>query len=753
MAQGQVQRPFFDGLRLALVHGGPDGGRSSRAARLRVMLVAGLFALAAILAFSTYLSHRRSVEAAWTIGPQNQLELRRSARPELQELLGQALVSVQAPGHSKIWVDARALYLVGQWNPDDQQRRLTLTLQRSLEEAMRSPVVELSFDSGERVIVPTQRIGVRALGLAYWLLMGLGAALFAVSAAVLWTRPLRANVFYFLLSSVHVVNLVLLAGVSTSDLSSPVTLLAWDQPIRLATDLITVAAMVQIMATYPVPQPGRLWLAGLSWIVTALITVSVLWRTEPDWWLARICVGFLGMLGLALAIQAQRQFTHPLNTFFKRVGVVTWAIWILLTVGVATSAANPGPIAYLSTAGTVLWSVFLALLLLLMPFLARSRQIVREFALLAGITTAATVLNLLLVSVWGLDTLTALTLTVLFALVGYIATRQWLLDKSIGRVAANIDRLFGQIYTAISAEDAVSRAPADIAAGLLSDIFNARSVQVVPRRHARARVSRDGASLTVPVPSTDEGAGAGAVSGLESIELRSAQGGQRLFTLDDARWAERVVFQFSAALAIQRAREQGRTEERQRLAQDLHDDIGARLLTLMYKAPSRDIEDYIRNTITDLKTLTRGLATGSRKLMDASAEWRTDAGRRLEAAQCQLLWEMSVERDVELNVVQWSSLTRVLRELISNIIAHAQASAVHIRLQQDERSLSMIVEDDGVGGDPEHWAHGLGVGGIRKRVMQMNGEARWTAGPQGGIRCEVRVNGMGFMPPPEKASA
>ena len=61
-------------------------------------------------------------------------------------------------------------------------------------------------------------------------------------------------------------------------------------------------------------------------------------------------------------------------------------------------------------------------------------------------------------------------------------------------------------------------------------------------------------------------------------------------------------------MAFDRAVEHGRSEERTRLAQDLHDDIGARLLTMMYKATSPEMEDYVRHTLQDLKTLTRGLA-------------------------------------------------------------------------------------------------------------------------------------------------
>jgi signal transduction histidine kinase len=223
------------------------------------------------------------------------------------------------------------------------------------------------------------------------------------------------------------------------------------------------------------------------------------------------------------------------------------------------------------------------------------------------------------------------------------------------------------------------------------------------------------------------------------LVLRFARRGKRLFTSEDARLADRVVEQLRRAVAYDQAVERGRNEERLRIAQDLHDDIGARLLTLMYKAQSPEMEDYIRHTLLDLKTLTRGLAASEHRLSHACAEWKADLTQRLTAAHVQLGWSADYDRDVRLSVVQWSALTRVIRELISNAIYHSQASQVDVVFSLSGTVLTLSVADDGIGREPQNWSHGLGLGGVRKRVKLLGGEVRWRENLPRGIVCEVKV--------------
>lgn len=297
----------------------------------------------------------------------------------------------------------------------------------------------------------------------------------------------------------------------------------------------------------------------------------------------------------------------------------------------------------------------------------------------------------------------------------------------------NTERLFDRLYR-IARE--LERRPDRLQVvmqDLMHELFDPSGIELLPQDVQQCQIKARGSMLVVPLPHLSS------KQDKLAFVLKNAKKGRRAFHEEDALLVDRIVDQIDRALRYDRAVEQGRSEERMRLAQDLHDDIGARLLTLMYQAPNPSMEEYIRHTLQDLKTLTRGLAVQSHTLSEAASEWKRDMDHRLQVAQCELDWHFACDSDPELSVVQWSALTRILRELVNNTLSHAKATHVQVKLTFTEDSLLLIVTDNGIGRDPEHWSHGLGLGGVRKRVKQLGGQVLWRDMPTGGISCDVTV--------------
>ena len=189
---------------------------------------------------------------------------------------------------------------------------------------------------------------------------------------------------------------------------------------------------------------------------------------------------------------------------------------------------------------------------------------------------------------------------------------------------------------------------------------------------------------------------------------------------------------------------QGQEEERLRLAQDLHDDLGARLLSMLCLARDPQLERLIRMALQDLKTLTRGLAKSDCTLRHATAEWRHELMQRTSLARCSLHWQVDMEGDYPLDAPRWSALSRVLRELVNNALAHGQAKNLDIcislqREGQQDASLLLRVSDDGLGGEPSTWSAGLGVSGVRRRARQLGAQVHWQRKQPNGIECTLRI--------------
>lgn len=707
--------------------------------RLRLLVGAALFGCVGLFLLARWLAEPLHIDASWRANAQGQLELMTSDDPGLRAHAGQVLVGMAGGNNLVATPDALTLQHSSRWIISDAERLRHRTMQQQISAVLAQPEVTLLFSNAETLPLRLQKRGFANLGGMFWLLSAFALALYLVAMVVVLARPAALSLLYAVMALCQTGNLVFIAVESTLELALPWPFAQWDMPLRTAFDLITAAAMIHAACMHP----RRLSRCGAT-AITAWASVSMLmllldrgWL-PGSWWWTQAAVALSGLAVIALLTRSHQIEPHPFAMVLRRFAVVTIGTWVLLTIALAAAGHTAGMQRNIATVGSMAWYVFLASLLLLVPFLSKSQQIMREFSLLAAISTVATSLDLLFVAVFSFSQFASLTLSLFLSLGVYAGARQWLLNRLLGNTVLTTERMFEHLYrTAREVENHPERT-STLLSQLLRELFDPMEVLVVGERSTNTRVMADGSAMLLPMPQLG-GAGNEDMDQPASILLRFAHRGRRLFTSEDARLADRVVEQLRRAVAYDKAVEQGRSEERTRLAQDLHDDIGARLLTLMYKAHSPEMEEYVRHTLQDLKTLTRGLAAPSHPLSHAAAEWKADLTQRLTATQAALVWGCTYDEDILLSVVQWSALTRIMRELVSNIIAHSQARRIEIKFHLERDHLELSITDDGIGRAPSTWSHGLGLGGVRKRVKQLGGSVEWREASPRGIQCHVII--------------
>jgi len=201
-------------------------------------------------------------------------------------------------------------------------------------------------------------------------------------------------------------------------------------------------------------------------------------------------------------------------------------------------------------------------------------------------------------------------------------------------------------------------------------------------------------------------------------------------------------------------------EERRRLAQELHDDIG-QILTVMklnMEMSKKGISpesaqildriednealvdqtlDKVRNLTTDLRPPMLddfGLIPTLRWYIDNFSE-RTEVKVALRVDN----YRGVVPKDVEM------VLYRITQEALTNVAKHAKATQVSITLEKKNDYALLTVRDDGIGFDADlimkeqKARKGFGLFNIKERVKLLNGNFSITSKPKKGTRLQVRI--------------
>jgi signal transduction histidine kinase len=199
-------------------------------------------------------------------------------------------------------------------------------------------------------------------------------------------------------------------------------------------------------------------------------------------------------------------------------------------------------------------------------------------------------------------------------------------------------------------------------------------------------------------------------------------------------------------------------QERRRWARELHDEtlqeLGA--LRLMHEgALQRGEPELMRSSLERANTqLEETIATlerlinelrpaaldqlGVEAALDALIERTREAEGFAIEADVGLAWERGDEA-TRLAPELESTIYRVVQEALTNVIKHAEANRVRVSVLENADAVTVSVEDDGLGFDPEQESGRFGLVGMRERVALSGGELTLDARPGDGTRVMAKL--------------
>lgn len=180
---------------------------------------------------------------------------------------------------------------------------------------------------------------------------------------------------------------------------------------------------------------------------------------------------------------------------------------------------------------------------------------------------------------------------------------------------------------------------------------------------------------------------------------------------------------YDRAMALEKDR--ATREERERIARDLHDDLGARLLTLVHRSPDEKTSESAREALSDLRLLIGQLHQPEGLLTDAVSDWRAEIQQRCDAAGRTLAWSASGIGAHRLGTRQRIMLGRLLREAVTNILKHTQGAQVGIRFEERDAGLQLEVSDDCPSPPVAEWQPGIGMRSLEMRARQIGAYLEW----------------------------
>lgn len=199
---------------------------------------------------------------------------------------------------------------------------------------------------------------------------------------------------------------------------------------------------------------------------------------------------------------------------------------------------------------------------------------------------------------------------------------------------------------------------------------------------------------------------------------------------------------------------EGQEKERQRIANDLHDDLGGLMATV--KLHFNSLHSKIKDDTDELYKKTNQLIDEAYEKIRVIAHAKNSgviAKQGLLKAVEQMAEKVSAANGISIEVKDFGldnrmenslelTLFRIIQELITNIIKHGQAAKANIHLTNHGDTLNILVEDNGIGFNTHKIpteSSGMGLKSIDKRVAHLEGTLHIESEPGKGATVIIDI--------------
>lgn len=655
--------------------------------------------------------------------------------------------SPQAPGTPLLALEPVDLVEDPDTLPDYATVRRFQERQQQLSQQLAAPALTLQLASADGrlqqvQITPAAKRPLSSLPAAFWIQLAAGAGGFLMALWVLVLRPGELASRCFAGTGLGLMAAAYSAAVySVRELALPAADLRWLGLLNHAGSLGFGAALLALFLVFPQPLLRARWLLLIPaiflpwWLLDAL----QVWPSPAIGMYLPVLLQTVGIL-LFILLQWWRARGQPLHLASLRWLGLSSLMTAVLFVAVAAGPALLGRPPVMSQGHA--FGLFLILYAGLALGLRRYRLFDLDrwsFHLLlwVGGGLILLMLDMALVMLLHLGQSLSLSLSLLVCGFLWLPLRGWLWRRLLARDQMDSHSLFRQVIQ-------VALAPGDDTLqqrwqALLQDLYAPLEIRAAADSGMTPAILENGLQLYLPPTARSP-----------AYQLSHAGRGRRLFNPEDARRAREVLDMLAFANAnrdaYQQGAQQGAQEERSRIARDLHDDIGSRLLSSLHQSGLDSTRRTVQQAITEMRTIINGLTGTAMTLDDVLAELRHETSLRLEAAGIALDWPLpALAASPRLGYRVYRNYVAILREIVSNILRHSGAGQVRVDIKLEQGWLLTCVDDDGIGLQERSASPRQGMSNLDKRSRDLNGQLEFPD-THVGTRIRLRFPLQGDLP-------